>query len=145
MTIDIDNRQMLDYDESIIIKAVNCTVARENDTGLMEYGELSVSLVDNKEIHDLNRKYRGIDTPTDVLSFPMDGYLLGDIVISMEKAVEQAKEYGHGIERELGFLVTHGMLHLLGYDHEDENSEREMFAIQEEILEAMALGRNDKL
>jgi len=139
MTIDIDNRQPLDYDESIIIKVIRCTVARENDAELIEHGEVSVSLVNNEEIHELNLKYRGIDAPTDVLSFPMDGYILGDIVISMEKAIEQAKEYGYGIERELGFLVAHGMLHLLGYDHEDKSSEREMFTAQEGILEAVGL------
>lgn len=143
MTIDIDNRQTLAYDESIIIKVMERAVLREGDTALSERGEVSVSLVNNAEIRELNLEYRLIDAPTDVLSFPMDGYVLGDIVISMEKAVEQAQEYGHGIERELGFLAAHGMLHLLGYDHEDEKEECEMFGAQEEILEAVGLGRKN--
>jgi probable rRNA maturation factor len=100
--------------------------------------------------------YRGIDKATDVLSFPMldfteeeeaddgDEYIdeelaLGDIVISMEKALEQSKEYGHSFNRELAFLLVHGMLHLLGYDHEVEASEGEIFEKQEKILEEMNL------
>jgi len=131
MTIDTDNRQTLAYDEDIIIRVVERTAAF---AGCADDTEVSVSIVGNEEMRSLNREYREIDAPTDVLSFPQDGAVLGDIVISLEKAVEQAKEYGHGIERELGFLTAHGMLHLLGYDHEDEDSEREMFAAQEEIL-----------
>ena len=92
--------------------------------------EVSVTFVDNKEIHTLNREYRQKDAPTDVLSFPMGengeydlnedtgAYILGDVVISMEKAVEQAERYGHSLQREVGFLTVHSMLHLLGYDHE---------------------------
>lgn len=127
-------------------------------------GEVALTLVDDKAIHELNLHYRGIDRPTDVLSFAMheagegeieivyelaDGgetadYLpdpLGDIVISVERAIEQSKEYGHSIERELGFLFVHGFLHLLGYDHDDEESEHEMFAKQEEILQKAGLRR----
>jgi len=141
MTIDIDNRQALAYDEAIIIKVAEQAAEREEDPDLINIGEVSVSIVDNAEIRELNREYRKKDVPTDVLSFPMDGYVLGDIIISMEKAVEQAQEYGHSVERELGFLVAHGMLHLLGYDHMDEGGEREMFAAQKEILEAVGLGR----
>jgi probable rRNA maturation factor len=92
--------------------------------------EISVIFVDNEQIHKLNMQYRKKDTDTDVLSFPMGengvydinhstgAKILGDIVISMEKAVEQAKRYGHGLEREVGYLTAHSMLHLLGYDHE---------------------------
>ncbi|HCW80890.1 MAG TPA: rRNA maturation RNase YbeY [Ruminococcaceae bacterium] len=92
--------------------------------------EISVIFVDNEQIHKLNIQYRKKDTDTDVLSFPMGengvydinhstgAKILGDIVISMEKAVEQAKRYGHGLEREVGYLTAHSMLHLLGYDHE---------------------------
>ena len=92
--------------------------------------EVSVTFVDNKEIQTLNREYRQKDAPTDVLSFPMGengeydlnedtgAYILGDVVISMEKAVEQANRYGHSLEREVGYLTAHSMLHLLGYDHE---------------------------
>lgn len=92
--------------------------------------EVSVRFVDNEEIRKLNKQYRNIDKETDVLSFPMGengvydvnhdtgAKILGDIVISMEKAVEQAKMYNHPLQREVGFLTVHSMLHLLGYDHE---------------------------
>ena len=93
--------------------------------------EISVSFVDNEQIREMNAQYRGKDAETDVLSFPMGengnydvnhetgAKILGDIVISMPKAVEQAKTYGHSLEREVGFLTAHSMLHLLGYDHEE--------------------------
>ncbi len=127
--------------------------------------EVSLLLVDNDEIQNLNRDYRGIDNETDVLSFPMldldpsdrevwleelengitaddQQVVLGDIVISVEKAEEQAEEYGHGLKRELGFLMVHGVLHLLGYDHEQgESEEQTMNAIQEAILEELSLPR----
>lgn len=115
--------------------------------------EVSVTIVDNDEIHSLNLKHRGIDRPTDVLSFPLidfeyenipdDGskIYLGDIVISIDKAEEQAKEYGHSIERELGFLTAHSMLHLLGYDHMTEEEEKVMFKKQEDILSNLNLRR----
>ncbi|MFS0751407.1 rRNA maturation RNase YbeY [Oceanobacillus sp. 1P07AA] len=110
--------------------------------------ELSINFVDNKEIQILNRNYRQKDTPTDVISFAMqesneeemeiigaDGPLvLGDIVISVDKAKEQSIEYDHSLERELGFLAVHGFLHLLGYDHMNEEDEKKMFGRQEEIL-----------
>ena len=109
---------------------------------------VSVSFVDNRYIHKINKKYRGIDRPTDVISFAFldDGHqydkvlhkpgvvALGDIYISVEKAEEQAKEYGHSIKRELSFLFVHGLLHLLGYDHMNEEDEKVMFDLQEKIL-----------
>lgn len=109
---------------------------------------VSVSLVDNKCIHRINKKYRHIDRPTDVISFAFldDGHqyekvlfkegmvALGDIYISVEKASEQAKEYGHSIKRELCFLFVHGLLHLLGYDHMTKEDEEVMFSLQEKIL-----------
>ena len=134
MTIDINNRQTLDYDEAIITHVIKCAIAREIDTELSEPGEVSVSIVDNKEMQELNRKYRDIDAPTDVLSFSMGGYMLGDIVISLEKAVEQAEEYGHSIGRELGFLVAHGILHLLGYDHQTDEQKQQMRIKEEKTL-----------
>jgi len=117
-------------------------------------GEVSVSLVSDEEIHDLNRTYRGIDRPTDVLSFAMlEGEemavpdenmpeLLGDIVISGETAIRQAEEYRHSVGRELAFLLVHGFLHLLGYNHETPAEEREMFEIQEEVLQVLGLTRD---
>ena len=98
--------------------------------GFKDSAEISVSFVDNDQIQEMNRQYRNIDAPTDVLSFPMGengnydvnhetgAKILGDIVISVPKAMEQAKTYGHSFEREMGFLTAHSMLHLLGYDHE---------------------------
>lgn len=123
--------------------------------------EVSVTLVDNEQIHALNREHRSIDRPTDVLSFPMlefdengeaddcgfdmDGelVLLGDIVISMERAAEQAEEYGHSLVREVGFLTAHSMLHLLGYDHvDDPEGERIMREKEELVLQKLGITRD---
>lgn len=108
---------------------------------------VSVSLVDNEFIHKMNREYRGIDRPTDVISFAFldnedrdalykskEPVCLGDIYISVIKAQEQAIEYGHSLKRELSFLFVHGLLHLLGYDHMNEEDEKVMFKLQDEIL-----------
>lgn len=112
--------------------------------------EVSVTVVDNEAIREINREHREIDHPTDVLSFPMfdedfdDGELciLGDIVLSLEKAVEQAEAYGHSLRREVAFLTVHSVLHLLGFDHEEGKAEEsEMFETQEEILAIMKLTR----
>lgn len=110
--------------------------------------EVSVTLVDNERIHELNKQYRNIDKETDVLSFPLgvDGVYdmnlvtgeaeLGDIVISLEKAMEQAERYGHSLDREVGYLTVHSMLHLLGYDH--ENGGLELLHMREKEEEALA-------
>ncbi len=115
--------------------------------------EVSISIVDNDEIQQINCKFRNIDKATDVLSFPMIDFeageeidedetiMLGDIIISIERAVSQAEEYGHSIERELGFLTAHSMLHLLGYDHMEPEEEKVMFFKQKEILENIGLRR----
>ena len=116
--------------------------------------ELSVTFTDNEGIRAINAEYRGIDAPTDVLSFPLTDYegvdfpvadepesSLGDIVISLERASEQAEEFGHSFEREVAFLTVHSMLHLLGYDHVNSDEEdAEMRRRQREILESMGLG-----
>lgn len=107
--------------------------------------EISVTFVNNQEIQTLNNQYRGKNYPTDVLSFPLaeagefekniDGtYLLGDIVISIEKAVEQSKNYGHTLQREIGFLTVHSMFHLFGYDHEKGGLEAVKMREKEEIV-----------
>lgn len=108
--------------------------------------EVSVTFVDNKQIHELNRLHRGIDAPTDVLSFPMGengvydinpengAQILGDVVISMEKAAEQADRYGHTLQREVGYLTAHSVLHLLGYDHENNGLERVRMREKEELV-----------
>jgi probable rRNA maturation factor len=115
--------------------------------------EVSILLTDNETIHSLNRDYRGKDMPTDVLSFALnegdepvivDGpteELLGDIIISLEKAAEQAVEYGHSQEREVAFLTLHGLLHLLGYDHETEEDKTEMRREEEHVLGLLGIGR----
>ena len=112
--------------------------------------EVSVTVVDNEAIREMNREHREIDRATDVLSFPMfdedfdDGEdaILGDIVLSLEKAVEQAEAYGHSLKREVAFLTVHSVLHLLGYDHEEGKAEEsEMFEKQEAILAIMKLTR----
>lgn len=110
--------------------------------------EVSVTLTDNEGIRELNREYRDKDSATDVLSFPMfddagdERDVLGDIVISLERAAAQAQEYGHTLTREVAFLTVHSVLHLLGYDHETgPEDEAEMFAKQKEILERMEITR----
>ena len=117
--------------------------------------EVSVRFVDNEMIRELNKKYRNIDKETDVLSFPLGengvydvnpdtgAYLLGDIVISVQKAMEQAEEYGHSLEREIAFLSVHSMLHLLGYDHVNGGLEAvHMREKEEEVLTQLGLKRN---
>ena len=104
-----------------------------------------VTIVDNKTIHKINREYRNVDRPTDVISFAFldeesekdlkgGPISLGQIIISFEKAEEQAKEYGHSLKREMVFLFVHGMLHLLGYDHMVKEDEEIMFNLQDKIL-----------
>jgi probable rRNA maturation factor len=120
-----------------------------------ENAEVSITFVDNNEIQEINRDYRHIDKPTDVISFALEEtsegeveiiggdipVVLGDIIISVEKAKEQAEDYNHSFERELGFLAVHGFLHLLGYDHMSQEDEKAMFQKQDEILEEYNLGR----
>lgn len=124
--------------------------------GFHDDAEVSVSFVDNEQIRKLNKKYRNIDKETDVLSFPMgrDGQydvnndtgakILGDIVISMEKAFEQAELYNHPLQREVGFLTVHSMLHLLGYDHETSGIEAvHMREKEETVLTKIGWKRDD--
>ena len=105
--------------------------------------EVNVVLVDDAAIHEYNKDFRNIDRPTDVLSFP-DGtedegvLMLGDIIISVDAIRRQAADYGHSLKREFCFLVAHGYLHLLGYDHHTEAEEKEMFGLQKEILHGIA-------
>lgn len=117
--------------------------------GDLEDAELSLLLTDDATVHDLNRTYRGVDRTTDVLSFSQregenpDQWdnLLGDVILSVEQARRQAEEYGHSMEREVGFLTVHGVLHLLGWDHEDPEDEIRMMGKTEEILRSVGLTR----
>ena len=110
---------------------------------------MSIIIVDNEYIHKINKEYRNIDRETDVISFALEEgesidepvKTLGDIYISIDRVYSQAKEYGHSVKRELFFLVTHGFLHLLGYDHMNKDDEKKMFSLQEEILDSYGVKR----
>lgn len=105
-------------------------------------GTISIAFVEDSEIRDINDRFRNKDEATDVLSFPMDDVVWGDIIISIEKTVEQAEEYGHSFKRELAYLYTHGLLHLLGYDHKTDDDKTKMREKEEEILTGIGLDRN---
>lgn len=154
MIINLENAQEKIYLEETVLKRLQegiDAVAALN--GLAEEAEVDVTIVDDEEIHELNRQYRGMDKPTDVLSFALDEgeedepeliggpeeHLYGDIIISAETALRQAEEYGHGLEREMTYLAVHGMFHLLGYDHMTEEDKAEMRAKEEEALRAINL------
>ncbi|MDR0846310.1 MAG: rRNA maturation RNase YbeY [Lactobacillales bacterium] len=151
-----DESHYLTDDEALKVQDVLAFAASKLQVD--EDAAMSVIIVDNEEIHRINKEYRDIDRATDVISFAahddpddfaeMDAELsaelaldFGDIYISWEKAYEQAKEFDHSRERELGFLAIHGLLHLLGYDHMEEADEREMFELQKELLEDYGLTR----
>ncbi len=155
LKIDFDNRQTtipITYALKMLVRrAIEATLDYEQYQNVCE---VSVTFTDNEQIHALNRKFRQVDRPTDVLSFPLFDYdgeseeppvdelvgMLGDIVLSLEMAEHQAEEYGHSFEREVAFLCVHSMLHLLGYDHEtDEEDEADMRQRQSAIMEAMGL------
>lgn len=135
----------------LVREAIEATLDLEN---YQNTAEVSVTFTDNEGIHELNSKYRGVDRPTDVLSFPLFDYdgtseeppvdemmnMLGDIVISLEKAMEQAEQFGHSFEREVAFLTAHSMLHLLGYDHElGEEEDKEMREKQNIVMDMIGL------
>ena len=127
------------------IKLIKKTIRYALKFEKIKNAKFNIIIVNNEEIHKINKEYRGIDRPTDVISFALEdvsdeGYKLekrelGDIYISIDKAREQAKEYGHSLNRELRFLSVHGLLHLLGYDHMKKEDEKEMFERQELILD----------
>ncbi|HWP95524.1 MAG TPA: rRNA maturation RNase YbeY [Syntrophomonadaceae bacterium] len=142
------NRQLQD----IIVKVANATAKLCKLTGKIE---VSILIVDNSYIQELNLIYRQKNQPTDVLSFAMnelgeeepdldfsgDVNILGDIVVSLEQALAQSLEYGHELERELGYLIVHGMLHLLGYDHESEQEKELMRSLEEKVMQSVKLER----
>lgn len=153
------NRSAVAVDEAILKRLEAVAAAALAAEGMPPYAEVSVTLVDDDEIQALNRDYRGKDAPTDVLSFPIwepeeiadlrlhpERYperplLLGDVVISVPTAIRQAEEYGHGVDRELAYLCVHGVLHLLGYDHEEEAARQAMRQREEAILAEAGLVR----
>lgn len=151
MELIIDDRQnKLQVSEELIEKIKDIILECLDYEGYDDDYDISLSFVDNKEIHELNKIYRGIDRPTDVLSFPMldedfdielEEKSLGDIVISLERAFEQSLEYNHSFEREVCFLVCHSMFHLLGYDHDTEENTKEMREKEEYILNKLSITR----
>ena len=148
MTLLIDNRS--DYELSEEMTEVFEKVCKESliyedfETDC----EISLSIVNDEEIHEINKQFRNIDRPTDVLSFPQLTFeegeeadvnengeiVLGDIIISADRAREQAEEFGHSMKREMAFLAVHSMLHLMGYDHMEKEEKEDMFRRQKEIL-----------
>ena len=145
-----EKRKVSEYLKRLIRKAIRTTLAREEFT---RGAELSVTFTDNEGIRELNREYRGIDRATDVLSFPQfdfyggeelpdgdEAVSLGDIVLSLERAEEQAREFGHSFSREVAFLTVHSVLHLLGYDHELGDAEdADMRERQRAVMRDMGL------
>ena len=145
---------------AVIKRAINGVFEHFNIAN--EDAEVEVELISEEEIRELNREERDIDAVTDVLSFPTldvklpfnyddypmdvnpesDAVMLGEIYICLKRAQEQAVEYGHSVTREIGFLVTHGMLHLLGYDHIEESDREKMELLQSEILEKVQITRD---
>lgn len=143
---EVDNfENNYEQDFTAIIEQALKTLGIEDDV------EVSCVLVDDERIHEINREYRHIDRSTDVISFAMEDndqfYVegmprtLGDIFISVDHAKKQAEEYGHSLRREMCFLFTHGILHLLGYDHMTDEQEKEMFGLQGKILGALSIER----
>ncbi|HLS22505.1 MAG TPA: rRNA maturation RNase YbeY [Pseudogracilibacillus sp.] len=137
--------------QELVYKVLQTTAKKEQ---VPEDSELSVVFVTNETIQRLNKDYRNKNEVTDVLSFPLYSQdeikksikdtpiALGDIVISYNQAKEQAETYGHSLEREVCFLAVHGLLHLLGYTHDTEEEEREMFLLQEQVLKEFQLERS---
>lgn len=148
---DEQDKVKLDFDVEELIKS--CTEQALIEEEITDDAEISVTFVDNENIRELNKMHRNIDRETDVLSFPAfldegfevdpenDAMVLGDIVISLEKALTQSKEYGHSMKRETAFLIAHSLFHLLGYDHTTEDEEKEMFEKQEKVLQKLGITR----
>lgn len=161
--IEVETKLALEFDyKEIIHRVINEVLDYE---ACPYESEVNLILTDNEEIHKINKEYRNIDAPTDVLSFPMIDYevagdfslveqsqedyfnpetgelVLGDIIVSIDKVLEQAKNYNHSVMREFAFLIAHSMLHLCGYDHMEPEEARTMEAKQREILEKLNILR----
>lgn len=167
MTINFEDESGIDLHiplETIAEKVINAAL---DEVGCPYEAEISLTVTDNEHIHEMNKQFRGVDRPTDVLSFPMQNFpspadfsfledeseesdffdpetgelQLGDIVISADKVIEQAEEYGHSVTREFAFLVTHSVLHLTGFDHMTEEEAAQMEARQRKILDGLGITR----
>ena len=151
MEIILDDRQdKIKVSEELLNKINDIIIECLHYEGYDDNYEVSLSFVDNEEIHQLNRDFRGVDRATDVLSFPLltddfdieiEEESLGDIVISLERALEQSIEYNHSFDREVCFLVCHSMFHLLGYDHDTEENTKEMRKKEDDVLNKLNITR----
>lgn len=145
-----------DVDDRLLEIASRAATAALEELGATG-AELSLVLGTDADLCELNRQWRGVDATTDVLSFPMEEaeegeprwdedeeepWLIGDVIVSLTRAQAQAEEYGHSVERELAFLVVHGTLHLLGFDHETDEERQEMRGREEAVLQRLGLGRH---
>ena len=136
--------------ETIDLEDLKHTINYALETENVNNAFMNIIIIDNEKIHQINKEYRGIDRPTDVISFALeddktfvktDFRVLGDIYISIDKVHEQARSYGHSFRRELSFLAVHGIMHLLGYDHMNHDDEKIMFGKQEKILNELGIIR----
>lgn len=149
----IDETNKIKNEQKETLEALLALAAAKE--GVEDGTEVSITFVNNERIQEINREYRDKDKPTDVISFALEEMgegeieifgeemprVLGDIIISVPRTIEQAEEYGHSFMRELGFLTVHGFLHLLGYDHETAEDEKRMFTRQKDILDEYGLTR----
>lgn len=156
MTVLDKTKSLTEEQLTLVDKIIQCAAAVE-ELQLKDDTEMSVTFVDNQEIQEINREYRNKDQATDVISFAIEDEMeeefsavfeeldlprdIGDIFVSVDKIKEQAEEYAHSFDRELGFLIVHGFLHLNGYDHMTEEDEKEMFDLQRKILDNYGLKR----
>lgn len=154
VTLILSDSAKAELSPNLLKKIKSCCAGALWEEGIRDKAEVSLTIVSSEEIKELNLEHRGKDSVTDVLSFPLgengefdidpetNRIMLGDIVISAERAAEQAKEYGHSFEREMCFLATHSMFHLLGYDHEvSEEEEKIMFEKQKRVLDKLGINR----
>ena len=139
-----DRQEVMEITDDYISSIEKTVIACLETEGMDGTFEVSVSFVTNEEIKELNNQYRNVNSETDVLSFPMDDdegdiIMLGDIVISTEKIIEQAKDFGHSLEREMLYLVAHSTLHLIGYDHLEDEEKLEMRQREKEVMKKLQL------
>lgn len=149
-----DDNLVQDSTKNMLLKLLESAAKHENVN--TDITEMSLSFVNKEEIQEINRDYRGKDVPTDVISFALNDEVeseisiigledeinsIGDVIICVDIAKEQAEDYNHSLDREIGFLAVHGFLHLLGYDHMTPEDEKEMFEKQDKILEEFGLRR----